>query len=89
MLENAKLIWELYHDKEKALVYFDQAVQTTAGESDVLAAYASFLWETEDGDAEILGQNDVKESLLQGNTMSTANAQVAIPAVRNKCFMIS
>ncbi|KAF7837415.1 Tetratricopeptide repeat [Senna tora] len=48
LVEYAKLIWDLYHDKERAMEYFERAAQAASPDSDVLAAYASFLWEIED-----------------------------------------
>ncbi|KAE9612116.1 hypothetical protein Lal_00022230 [Lupinus albus] len=48
ILEYARLEWELHRDREKASSLFEQAVQATPGNSNILAAYACFLWETED-----------------------------------------
>ncbi|KAL6505254.1 hypothetical protein OROGR_025071 [Orobanche gracilis] len=49
--QHAKLIWELHRDKERAGNYFERAVQASSSspvESDIHAAYASFLWDIED-----------------------------------------
>ncbi|XP_019441086.1 PREDICTED: uncharacterized protein LOC109346141 isoform X3 [Lupinus angustifolius] len=46
--EYARLEWKLHCDHEKASNLFEQAVQATPGNSNILAAYACFLWETED-----------------------------------------
>ncbi|XP_073275837.1 uncharacterized protein [Primulina huaijiensis] len=44
----AKLVWELYRDKEQALTYFERAALASPGDSDILGAYASFLWEMDE-----------------------------------------
>ncbi|KAL8530180.1 hypothetical protein ACS0TY_007299 [Phlomoides rotata] len=44
----AKLIWELHRDKERAGDYFQRAVEASSDNSHIHAAYASFLWDTED-----------------------------------------
>ncbi|WOH12684.1 hypothetical protein DCAR_0832191 [Daucus carota subsp. sativus] len=48
MLLYAKLVWELHHDKDRALSYFERAACAAPEDSHVLAAYASFLWEVDD-----------------------------------------
>lgn len=44
----AQILWELYHDRQKALPYFERSVQSAPEDSNVLAAYAKFLWEIDD-----------------------------------------
>ncbi|GJN27070.1 hypothetical protein PR202_gb15056 [Eleusine coracana subsp. coracana] len=41
MSQYAKLVWQVHHDRERSLSYF---------QNNVLAAYASFLWEQDDDD---------------------------------------
>ncbi|KAL8104842.1 uncharacterized protein LOC141678344 isoform X2 [Apium graveolens] len=48
LLQYAKLVWELHHDQERALSYFERAACAAPEDSHVLAAYASFLWEVDD-----------------------------------------
>ncbi|KAK3187690.1 hypothetical protein Dsin_027251 [Dipteronia sinensis] len=48
LLQYAKLVWELHHDRDRASSYFERAAQAAPQDSNVLAAYASFLWEIED-----------------------------------------
>ncbi|XP_074305063.1 uncharacterized protein LOC141639994 isoform X1 [Silene latifolia] len=48
LAQYAQLVWVLHHDHERALTYFDLAAQTASDNSFVMAAYAKFLWETED-----------------------------------------
>nr|GMD77246.1 putative acetyltransferase A, auxiliary subunit [Ipomoea batatas] len=50
LMQYAKLVWELYHDKDRAYSYFKRAVLAAPQDSHVLGAYASFLWEIDDGD---------------------------------------
>nr|XP_009804997.1 PREDICTED: uncharacterized protein LOC104250133 [Nicotiana sylvestris] len=54
----AKLIWKLHHDQDKAYSYFKRAVEVSPGNSDVRAAYARFLWETEDDEDEDEGSDN-------------------------------
>ncbi|KAF8111616.1 hypothetical protein N665_0074s0140 [Sinapis alba] len=52
-----RLVMQLHQDEAKASSYFERAVQASPNDSNVLAAYASFLWEIqaedddEDGDS--------------------------------------
>ncbi|KAF8111667.1 hypothetical protein N665_0073s0026 [Sinapis alba] len=46
----ARLVMKLHQDEAKASSYFERAVQASPQDSDVLAAYASFLWEINDDD---------------------------------------
>uniref|UniRef100_M1B1N2 O-linked n-acetylglucosamine transferase, ogt n=1 Tax=Solanum tuberosum TaxID=4113 RepID=M1B1N2_SOLTU len=41
----ATLVWQLHHDKDRALSYFEHATHVDPENSYVLAAYANFLWE--------------------------------------------
>ncbi|XP_069151551.1 uncharacterized protein [Solanum lycopersicum] len=41
----ATLVWQLHHDKDRALSYFEHATHVDPENSHVLAAYANFLWE--------------------------------------------
>nr|GLL43546.1 uncharacterized protein LOC109175685 isoform X1 [Ipomoea trifida] len=50
LMQYAKLVWELYHDKDRAYSYFKRAALAAPQDSHVLGAYASFLWEIDDGD---------------------------------------
>ncbi|CAN1144871.1 hypothetical protein LINPERPRIM_LOCUS16865 [Linum perenne] len=52
LMHYAKLVWELYHDRDRAKGFFERATQAAPNDSQVLAAYASFLWETEEDDDE-------------------------------------
>ncbi|CAN1144872.1 hypothetical protein LINPERPRIM_LOCUS16865 [Linum perenne] len=45
LMHYAKLVWELYHDRDRAKGFFERATQAAPNDSNVLAAYASFLWE--------------------------------------------
>ncbi|EOA36150.1 hypothetical protein CARUB_v10009880mg [Capsella rubella] len=40
-----RLVMKLHQDEAKAMNYFERAVQASPEDSDVLGAYASFLWE--------------------------------------------
>ncbi|KAL1148398.1 hypothetical protein V6Z11_A10G123500 [Gossypium hirsutum] len=57
LLQYAKILWDLHHDKDRALSYFERAVQASPQDSNVLGAYASFLWEIGD-DAEEYGEQE-------------------------------
>ncbi|KAF3674603.1 putative G3BP-like protein-like [Capsicum annuum] len=52
----ANFIWQLHHDQNKASSYFKRAVQASPRNSvsfsDVLAAYARFLWDTNEDEDE-------------------------------------
>ncbi|XP_030533951.1 uncharacterized protein LOC115743350 [Rhodamnia argentea] len=63
LAQYAKIVWDLYHDKERALTYYERAAQAAANDSHVLAAYAGFLWEIEDENV----TDGVQENHLQGN----------------------
>ncbi|KAJ4874023.1 Tetratricopeptide repeat (TPR)-like superfamily protein [Raphanus sativus] len=45
-----RLVMKLHGDEAKALSYFERAVQASPEDSNVLGAYASFLWEINDED---------------------------------------
>ncbi|KAF4347950.1 hypothetical protein G4B88_002864 [Cannabis sativa] len=47
-MQYAKLVWDVYHDQERASNYFKLATKAAPQDSNVLAAYASFLWGIED-----------------------------------------
>lgn len=57
LLQYAKILWDLHHEKDRALSYFERAVQASPQDSNVLGAYASFLWEIGD-DAEEYGEQE-------------------------------
>ncbi|CAH8309375.1 unnamed protein product [Eruca vesicaria subsp. sativa] len=44
----AKAFWSINGDKEKALFYFEKAVEASPNDSIVLGEYARFLWEIEE-----------------------------------------
>ncbi|CAH9095165.1 unnamed protein product [Cuscuta epithymum] len=48
----AQLVWELYHDKDRAHWYFKRALLAASNDSYVLGACASFLWEIDGSDDE-------------------------------------
>ncbi|XP_010522449.1 PREDICTED: uncharacterized protein LOC104801064 [Tarenaya hassleriana] len=55
MYQYAKLFWEVHRDRDMASLYIKKAVQASPDDSNILAAYARFLWETDecdDGDDE-------------------------------------
>ncbi|XP_010475113.1 PREDICTED: uncharacterized protein LOC104754590 [Camelina sativa] len=45
-----RLVMKLHQDEAKAMSYFERAVQASPEDSNVLGAYASFLWEINDDD---------------------------------------
>ncbi|XP_057484639.1 uncharacterized protein LOC130771017 [Actinidia eriantha] len=51
----ANVVWEIHHDQDRASSYFERAVHAAPADSHVHAAYASFLWETEEGDKDANG----------------------------------
>ncbi|XP_062108959.1 uncharacterized protein LOC133819674 isoform X2 [Humulus lupulus] len=57
-MQYAKLVWDLYHDQERASSYFKLATKAAPQDSNVLAAYASFLWDIEDSGEEDDGAFD-------------------------------
>lgn len=67
-------MWELYRDHEKALCYFEQSIQATPADSYVLAAYASFLWETEENVDDSTSQFQMPNH--NEGAVADANAQV-------------
>ncbi|XP_044485322.1 uncharacterized protein LOC123210893 isoform X3 [Mangifera indica] len=72
----AKLVWDLHHDHDKALGYYEQAVEATPADcffvfSNVLAAYASFLWQTEENDST---KQEHFQAPLQGGAVVAANS---------------
>ncbi|CAH8298169.1 unnamed protein product [Eruca vesicaria subsp. sativa] len=44
----AKAFWSINGDKEKALFYFEKAVEASPNDSIILGEYARFLWEIEE-----------------------------------------
>ncbi|CAH8368091.1 unnamed protein product [Eruca vesicaria subsp. sativa] len=46
----AKAFWSIKGDQEKALFYFEKAVEASPNDSIILGEYARFLWEIEDDD---------------------------------------
>lgn len=66
----AKLVWDVHNDHDKAMYYFEKAVEATPGDSHVVAAYARFLWETEG--EESVSQDDNFE--VHGGVVSIASA---------------
>lgn len=65
-LRYAQILWELHHDREKALAYFERAVHAAPEDSNVLAAYAKFLWETgDDGDDKSMHPNHFQEEIQE------------------------
>lgn len=53
LMQYAKLVWDLHHDRHRALSYFKRAAKVAApNDSHVHAAYAHFLWELEDEDSD-------------------------------------
>ncbi|KAA8548883.1 hypothetical protein F0562_000567 [Nyssa sinensis] len=73
LLQYAKLVWELHHDRDRALSYFNRAAQAAAKDSHVLAAYASFLWEIED-EEEDCPQTDHTEIKEDKNLVELQNS---------------
>ncbi|KAI8001109.1 hypothetical protein LOK49_LG09G00989 [Camellia lanceoleosa] len=69
----AKLVWELHHDQDKAMSYFERAVQATPEDSHVLAAYANFLWQTEKDEEEDGAVQDHIQAPLFLQAMTAAN----------------
>ncbi|XAR62699.1 hypothetical protein NMG60_11017554 [Bertholletia excelsa] len=61
----AKLVWELHHDRDRALNYFEQAAQAAPHDNHVLAAYACFLWEIEEDQEEESAEPN--HSLIEDN----------------------
>lgn len=57
----AKLVWELYRDREQALTYFERAALAAPGDSDILGAYASFLWEMDEEEEDHLSDTQVDD----------------------------
>ncbi|XP_073053464.1 uncharacterized protein [Primulina eburnea] len=57
----AKLVWELYRDKEQALTYFERAALASPGDSDILGAYTSFLWEMDEEEEGHFSDNQVDD----------------------------
>ncbi|XP_010457502.1 PREDICTED: uncharacterized protein LOC104738974 isoform X2 [Camelina sativa] len=47
-----RLVMKLHKDEAKAMSYFERAVQASPEDSNVLGAYASFLWEINDDEEE-------------------------------------
>ncbi|XP_010483912.1 PREDICTED: uncharacterized protein LOC104762333 isoform X2 [Camelina sativa] len=47
-----RLVMKLHQDEAKAMTYFERAVQASPEDSNVLGAYASFLWEINDDEDE-------------------------------------
>ncbi|KAI8566561.1 hypothetical protein RHMOL_Rhmol02G0050100 [Rhododendron molle] len=54
----AKSVWELHHDKERALNYSEQATQASPEDSLVLAACACFLWEIDEEEKDDRARDD-------------------------------
>ncbi|KAI7999232.1 hypothetical protein LOK49_LG09G00999 [Camellia lanceoleosa] len=69
----AKLVWELHHDQDKAMSYFERAVQAIPGDSHVLAAYANFLWQAEKDEEEDGAVQDHIQAPLFLRAMTAAN----------------
>ncbi|KAK1379709.1 O-linked n-acetylglucosamine transferase, ogt [Heracleum sosnowskyi] len=66
LLQYAKLVWELHHDQDKALSYFERAACAAPESSHVLAAYASFLWEVDREDFASTDAIQFKEKIPVG-----------------------
>ncbi|CAA7025422.1 unnamed protein product [Microthlaspi erraticum] len=60
------LIWKNHGDGVRAQSYFDQAVQSSPDDCNVLASYARFLWDTEEDEEE-------EEEITYENGFSTYN----------------
>ncbi|KAF8014340.1 hypothetical protein BT93_H0242 [Corymbia citriodora subsp. variegata] len=83
LAQYAKIVWELYHDKERALTYYERAAQAAANDSHVLAAYARFLWELEDENVTDGVQNNHLQGILDEKEVMTSEKEksVGIPAI--------
>ncbi|XP_039048688.1 uncharacterized protein LOC120189481 isoform X1 [Hibiscus syriacus] len=64
LMQYAKIVWDLHHDKDRALSYFERAVQASSQDSNVLGAYASFLWEIGDDGEEHGDQQEYQKVKL-------------------------
>lgn len=82
LLQYAKLVWELHHDQDRALSYFERAACAAPEDSHVLAAYASFLWEVDDREDFAVQFKDkipdeIPNSFHQETRVSTTNIHLA------------
>ncbi|KAL4290297.1 hypothetical protein GQ457_14G013640 [Hibiscus cannabinus] len=71
LVQYAQIVWDLHHDKDRALSFFERAVQASPQDSNVLGAYASFLWEIGDDGEEHGEQQEyqkVKEAEIPEET---------------------
>ncbi|XVE65762.1 hypothetical protein DITRI_Ditri08aG0025600 [Diplodiscus trichospermus] len=73
LLQYAKIVWNLHHDKDEALSYLERAVQASPQDSNVLGAYASFLWEVGDDGNEHGEQEEYPKVKEQKTLMATAS----------------
>ncbi|KAL4388453.1 hypothetical protein GQ457_09G022320 [Hibiscus cannabinus] len=72
LLQYAKIVWDLHHDKDRALSYFERAVQASPQDSNVLGAYASFLWEIGD-EGEEHGDQQEYQKVKEEEIMKVSN----------------
>ncbi|WZZ20028.1 hypothetical protein YC2023_121415 [Brassica napus] len=61
-----RLVMKLHQDEAKALSYFERAVQASPEDSNVLGAYASFLWEINDEDDDEVDDDAFGDRTRQG-----------------------
>ncbi|CAH9103800.1 unnamed protein product [Cuscuta europaea] len=73
----AQMVWELYHDKDRAHWYFKRALLAAPNDSHVLGAYASFLWEIDGGDDESK-EDSLREDEYSSSAMATEPSEGAI-----------
>ncbi|KAJ9555605.1 hypothetical protein OSB04_010219 [Centaurea solstitialis] len=65
LMQYAKLVWEVHHDQDRALTYFERAVYASPGDCNILAAYASFLWDIDQVQDEDYKTLEVEENSPQ------------------------
>ncbi|GAB2233190.1 hypothetical protein Droror1_Dr00002408 [Drosera rotundifolia] len=69
----AKLVWEVHHDRDKALAYFERAVQASPEDSSVLGAYARFMWEIDEDEDDTSVNQDYMETGGAGGANTEEN----------------
>lgn len=74
LMEYAKLVWELYGDKDRAFCYFKRAVLAAPQDSHVIGAYARFLWEIGDEDDELKEEASGEEDEYHSGATLRADA---------------
>ncbi|KAI7744440.1 hypothetical protein M8C21_016571 [Ambrosia artemisiifolia] len=63
LMQYAKLVWELHHDQDRAMGYFEAAILAAPEDSYIHAAYASFMWEIDEDDNMNSETSPAEESL--------------------------